>query len=141
MGYVNGSALLFLRELSRRGATLNFRNRPVVGLGLAHGFHFARPAAAGPDPEGSGPKNAEDDALAICMGDDRRLILMHSFTSFGVPHKWLLLELGASNAEENTEVFAADLCCGSLGLLGKDAVELLRVWNVTEDHDRFVPLC
>lgn len=37
---------------------------------------------------------ARADVLAICSGEDRRLLVVPSFASLGIKHSWLLLKVG-----------------------------------------------
>ena len=37
---------------------------------------------------------ASADALAICSGEDRRLVVLPSFGSLGIMHHWMLLKVG-----------------------------------------------
>ncbi|CAE8739403.1 unnamed protein product, partial [Polarella glacialis] len=144
--YVTGAAWLILRALMARGVKLQLQGRQVVDLGIAHGLFFRR-SAEGPEPAFDGVSAlaaSRADAFALCMGEDRRVIMVPSFTSLGVMHKWILLRLGEDSGDDSQGAeFAADLCGGALGLLldGPKAASssrgLTRVWPACSDS-RFV---
>ncbi|CAJ1461916.1 unnamed protein product [Effrenium voratum] len=125
--HVAGALFLLLREQLGR---LRLQGRLVEDLGLAHGMFFAPLAPHGP-AEGQS-EAARRNSLAICSGEDRRLIAVPSFTSLGCAHKWLLLKVG----DEEGEVYALDPCCGALGLLN-ECSGLSRLWPMRAD-ERFV---
>eukprot|EP00439_Symbiodinium_sp_Y106_P059941 s1778_g8.t2 len=131
--YVAGAVWLLLREALQRGIQLQVKGRPIIEVGLAQGMFFEAPEAHGPAAERE--DRAPQDSLAICSGEDRRLILVPTFTTVGVPHKWLLLRL----SEE--EVMAADLSSGALGLLESSGeLSPVRVWDAHSDP-RYVVRC
>ncbi|CAJ1351113.1 unnamed protein product [Effrenium voratum] len=127
--HVAGALFLLLREQLGR---LRLQGRLVEDLGLAHGMFFAPLAPHGPAAEGQMSEAARRNSLAICSGEDRRLIAVPSFTSLGCAHKWLLLKVG----DEEGEVYALDPCCGALGLLN-ECSGLSRLWPMRAD-ERFV---
>ncbi|CAE8659599.1 unnamed protein product, partial [Polarella glacialis] len=110
--YVTGAAWLILRALMARGVKLQLQGRQVVDLGIAHGLFFRR-SAEGPEPAFDGVSAlaaSRADAFALCMGEDRRVIMVPSFTSLGVMHKWILLRLGEDSGDDSQGAeFAADL--------------------------------
>lgn len=151
------AAWILLRELLALGAELRFGGQQVLAVGLAHGFFFASPAAAGPEeapagrlPKGSGRCSARpgsrEDALAIVGGEDRRLVMLHSFTSLGIGHKWLLLRLAPAGADADDPLgeLAVDLCSSALGLFGEPrlsdvvASPLVHTWSPAQDP-RYIP--
>eukprot|EP00928_Gymnodinium_smaydae_P073334 TRINITY_DN56551_c0_g1_i1.p1 TRINITY_DN56551_c0_g1~~TRINITY_DN56551_c0_g1_i1.p1 ORF type:complete len:736 (+),score=199.69 TRINITY_DN56551_c0_g1_i1:84-2291(+) len=155
--YVAGSAWALLRILLERGVDLRLRGSKVVDVGLAHGLFFEGPVGIGPETPGKNDgaiaQRTRVDSLAICMGSDRRVVVVPSFASLGIVHKWLLLRIEgqeASNSADVAEVatdetveVAYDLCAGALGLLSPPASSsgkrtLARFWNANEGDDRFL---
>lgn len=137
--YVAGAAWLLLSELLRgRRRPLLLSGRRVLELGLAHGHFFAAAAAEGPALPGAAA-GGEADGLAVCAGKDRRLVLVPSFTSLGVVHKWLLVAVEGADGGPREE-FAVDLCSGALGLLEGPGRKMVRVWPAAGDQ-RFLVRC
>mmetsp|Transcript_162023 Transcript_162023/g.519483 ORF Transcript_162023/g.519483 Transcript_162023/m.519483 type:complete len:431 (+) Transcript_162023:419-1711(+) len=149
--HVVGAAWAVLHDLRRRGAEFRLQGRHVGELGLAHGIFFWDPLLEGPEPRGraSPSGSLRADALGLCSGSDKRLVMFPSFTSLGVAHTWLLLRVeiehgvdaakqdGAAEDERYWEEFCADLCPGSLGLLPPSPL-LTRSWAAVGEL-RFVP--
>ena len=146
--YVAGAVWLILREALQRRVRLLVQDQAVVEVGLAQGMFFQPPPPHGPtaDTVEDRAVAGQADALAICTGEDRRLFLVPSFTTLGVPHRWLLLRVAGSEQEQAEQpehpkqperVVAVDLCCGALGLLGDGTpaiVSPIRVWEHGSDQ-------
>ncbi|CAE7923643.1 EMB2745, partial [Symbiodinium necroappetens] len=130
--YVAGAVWLLLREALQRGIQLQVKGRAILEVGLCQGMFFEAPEKHGPAAERE--DQAPQDSLAICSGADRRLILVPTFTTVGVPHKWLLLK-------SEDQVMAADLCSGALGLLDSGSgLSPVRIWDSQSDP-RYVVRC
>jgi len=146
--FVNVAAVLLLLELAA-GADMRFHGRRVLDLGLAHGIFFGHLTPEGPMPQqvathrahGVGATSVKvQDAMAVCSGADKRLLVVPSFASLGLVHTWLLLKVEAKVDGEPPCEVAGDLCGGSLGLLSLTAPDskLARTWEASCD-DRFIP--
>eukprot|EP00435_Cladocopium_sp_Y103_P023163 s427_g5.t1 len=125
--YVAGAAWLLLRAGMAGPLRLQHEGRDVVELGLARGMFFAPAQAEGPvevNGRTADKASASNDALAICSGADRRLVVVPSFGSVGIMHHWLLLKVSGG------ETLAIDLCAGALGPCGP---KRLRVWQHESD--------
>ncbi|CAL1160109.1 unnamed protein product [Cladocopium goreaui] len=120
--YVAGAAWLLLRAGMAGPLRLQHEGRDVLELGLARGMFFAPPQAEGPAENGAA-EAASADALAICSGEDRRLVVLPSFGSLGIMHHWLLLKVSGG------ETLAIDLCPGAVA----PSRVRLRVWQHESD--------
>eukprot|EP00434_Breviolum_minutum_P039728 symbB.v1.2.035291.t1/scaffold4714.1/size36000/1 len=118
----SGAAWLLLRAMKAGGVCLQHEGNEVEESGLADGMFFAPLTIEGPE-EANGKAADKDsarmDSLAICSGEDKRLVVVPSFASVGIKHTWLLLKM--MNSTGTTSV---DLCAAALGL-----PHALRIWH------------